>query len=359
VQVKPVLRRLHRYVAFAFGLLWLSQALTGLLMVYRWEIDDATVATAVRDVPLDVDALGARIAAIEAGQPGAVVSQLWATGGVDGRYDLYVDLPDGRRDVVRIDGTGSVLRHRTSDWDFRDGGFISLAADLHQTLFAGDRGKLIVGLSGTFLLANVVMGLVLAWPARARQWRVALAPKGARRGAARRYAWHRAVGLWLAVPALLFFSAGILLTVESYLEQWLGLDETPAEVLVAPRLSGPPVAPAQAIAAALQRFPSSELSGAVFPTPAEPWYRIRVRQPDEWRRVYGTSVVYVAGATGHVLRVEDALHAPPRRAFVDSLYPVHTGEVAGPAGRWLALGVAAWLATMLVLGFGLWLARRR
>jgi uncharacterized iron-regulated membrane protein len=355
--VKATLKRLHRYIAFTLALLWASQALTGIVMVYRWEVDDATTSHAPAKA-LDLAALGARIRAVEAQPPGTKVSELWATGGVNGRIDLYVDAPDGSSSIVRVDGNGQVLRSRSSDWDWRNGGFISAAADLHQTLFAGDTGKRIVGISGIFLLTSIVMGMVLAWPARLRQLKTVLAPKGPRPGVARRYAWHRAAGLWLAIPAIMFMTAGVLLTFESPLEHLLGLDAEPAELVAAPKITGETLAPERALSIALQRFPKSELAGAKFPHAETPWYFIRVRQPGEMRRVYGTTVVYVSAADGRILRVQDALAAPKRRAFMDSLYPVHTGEAMGWFGRVLALVVALWLSTMLVLGFGLWLARR-
>ncbi|MCE3284087.1 MAG: hypothetical protein K0R70_343 [Steroidobacteraceae bacterium] len=311
--MKPALRRLHRWIALTLGVLWLSQALTGLLMVYRWELDEAPLAGDA--VPLDAASLGARIESIQADPAGRTVTSLWASGGVDGRFDLYVDDAQDNTEVVRVDGAGRVLRARASG-----DGFIPTAASLHQTLFSGDRGKFVVGVSGLFLLASIVIGLVLAWPARAKQWRQVLLPRGARAGVARRYAWHRAAGLWLGVPAVVMLGAGTT---------------------------------------ALAQFPGSELSGVAFPADGQPWYRIRVRQPAEWRRVYGTSVVYVAADDGRVLRTEDALDAETATAFMSNLYPVHTGEALGVAGRVLALTMALWLLTMLVLGVGLWLARRR
>jgi uncharacterized iron-regulated membrane protein len=350
--MKPALRRLHRWTALTLGVLWLSQALTGLVMVYRWELDDAPIDAPA--VPLDAAALGARIEALERDPAGRSVTSLWASGGVDGRFDLYVDDTDGDTDIVRVDGAGRVLRTRDSG-----DGFVPKAATLHQTLFAGDRGKFVVGVSGLFLLATIVMGLVLAWPARAKQWRAALRPRGTRPGAARRYAWHRAGGLWLGVPVLVSLGAGVLLTFESTLAGWLGTDETPPELAQVAAPSSAPVPPATAITTALGQFQGSELSGVAFPSAEQPWYRIRVRQPDEWRRVYGTSVVYVAAADGRVLRTEDALRAPAAVAFMSNLYPVHTGEALGVVGRVLALVVGVWLLTMLVLGVGLWLARRR
>ncbi len=350
--MKTTLRRLHRWIALALGMLWLSQALTGLLMVYRWELDDAPLAGAAS--ALDVDALGARIEAIEGTTEHRKVTSLWATGGVDGRFDLYVDDAVGRTDVVRVDGTGTVLRTRASGE-----GFIPTAADLHQTLLAGDIGKVIVGTSGLLLLATVVLGLVLAWPAHAGPWRRVLWPWDVRPGAARRYGWHRAAGLWLALPATVLFGAGVLLTFGSSLERWLGLDATPRELQQVPPLAATPVPPGRAFAVALAQFPGSALSGVSMPSAGSPWYRIRVRQPGEWRRVYGTTVVYVAAANGRVLRTEDALQAPAKTAFMSNLYSVHTGEALGTAGRVLVFGVALWLLAMLMLGVGLWSARRR
>lgn len=350
--MKPLLRRVHRYLAFGLALLWISQALTGLLMVFRWELDDASVAGPV--VPLDPQALGRRITAIEAQAPGLTVTQLYASGGVAGRFDLYVDDAADHTTLIRVDGAGNVLRTRAADT-----GLIAFAATLHQTLLAGDTGKLILGLSGICLLSSILMGIGLAWPVRANQWRLVLWPRNARPGAARRYAWHRAAGLWLAVPAVTFISAGVLLTFESPLERWLGLDATPPELASAPAVSSHELPPGRALEVALARLPFSELSGAALPTAERPWYRIRVKQPGEWRRVYGTTVVFVSAADGRVLRVEDALAPTAAQAFMSNLYPVHTGEAAGLPGRLSALAVALWLLVMLFLGVGLWSARRR
>lgn len=84
--MKPKLRRDHRYLAFALSLLWLSHAVTGLLMIHRLELHDASLPGAA--TLLDLDALGARITAIQATPGGHAVTQLYATGGTAVRYDL-------------------------------------------------------------------------------------------------------------------------------------------------------------------------------------------------------------------------------------------------------------------------------
>jgi len=353
---KTALRKVHRYLALVLAVLWLSQALTGLVMVFRWELDDASIAGDA--MPLDPAALEQRITALEAEQPGHEVYQLYTSGSAAGRFDLYVRNPDGETDLVRVAGDGTVLRAQPYGRDFAEAGLIQAAAFLHQTLFAGDTGKWIIGVSGLLLLTSLVLGAVLAWP-RARQWRATLWPRAMRPGAGRLYAWHRAVGLWLLLPAAVLVTAGVLMTFEEAVESALGLDVAPSELEAAPPVTGRAVGLAQALDTALQRFPGSELSGVAMPSPERPWYRVRVRQPGEWRRAYGTTVVYVSAASGDVILEQDALAAPPARRSVASLYPIHTGEAAGLPGRLVSLGVGLWLLTMLGLGLTLWSSRRR
>ncbi len=353
--MRATLRRLHRYLALACALLWLSQAVTGLLMAYRWELDDAFLDAPA--VPVDLAALDARIAAIAHGTPARTVTQLWATGAVDGRLDLFADDAAGRTDIIRVDGAGHVLRTRPDGHDYAHIGLIPFAASVHQTLFAGDIGHVVVGVSGVVLLSGIVMGAVIAWP-RKGQYRAVMWPRGARPGAARRYAWHRALGLCLALPAVVVIVVGVLQVFYDPIERWLGEAGPPPELQSVAEFSGTPVAPSLAIETALQRFPGASLSGAAFPGDGQPWYRIRVLQPGEWRRVYGTSTVFVAAADGRILRVEDPLNASAGRRFLDNLYPVHTGEAGGFVGRLLTFSVAAWLLAMLVLGLGLWWIRR-
>ena len=349
------LRRLHRWLALGCAVLWLSQAVTGLLMVYRWELDDAILPSPA--ATFDLEAVGARIADIERGPEPRKVTSLWATGGVDDRYDLFVDDAAGRTDIVRIDGAGHVLRTRPDGRDYAHVGLVPFAANLHQTLFAGDTGHVIVGLSGLVLLVTLGMGTVLALPRGARA-KLVLWPGKLRPGAARRYGWHRALGLWLALPAFVLVTAGVMLVFDDPIERGLGADGTPAALQSVPAIAGAPVPPARAIATALQQFPGAKLSGVSFPNADRAWYRIRVLQPGEWRRVYGTTTVYVAASDGRVLAAEDALSAPAARRFLDNLYPVHTGEAGGVLGRGLSFAVGAWLLGMLVLGVGLWWSRR-
>jgi uncharacterized iron-regulated membrane protein len=206
------------------------------------------------------------------------------------------------------------------------------------------------------LLGNLVLGIKLAWP-RLNQWRGALRVPGGLRGAARLYAWHRALGLWFAIPAVILLVAGCCLAFDDAWDDLLGTGSPPAGLAAAPTTSADSVTTAQALLSAIHEFPAATISGIILPKPAAPWFTIRLLQPGELRRVFGTTTVFVSAASGAVLAREDALHAGAARRFVDGFYPIHTGEAGGVIGRIVSLSVGCWLATMLALGISLW--RRR
>jgi uncharacterized iron-regulated membrane protein len=352
--MKAGLRRLHQYVGLTMLALWLVQCASGVLMVFHWEIGDALVAGPAG--PLDTTALGQRIAGIAASRPGWHVTSLFATGGLPGRFDIFIENDLGLTDVLRVTGSGAVLEQRPADYDYVRAGPIAAAVTLHQSLFAGDRGRWFIGLSGLLLVTNLCVGLRLAWPARGR-WRSALLPPRVANWPARLYGWHRAIGLWLVVPAVVFVGAGVLQAFDDPIEDLLGAAPEPPHV--APlRLPPEPVAVDNAIRVALQRFPGATLSGVRMPTAEMPWYRVRVRQRDDLRRVFGTSAAYVGVVDGQLLKAEDAHDVSWRRRFLDATYAVHTGEFAGPGGRCAALLSGSSLIAAMVLGVLLWTKRR-
>lgn len=355
--MKGALRTIHRRLSLAVAIFWLIQASTGVLSTFHWELDD--LAATSLDRPTDVAAIGRRLEALEAADARTRVSSIWATAGLPNRYDVTLsDQVSGASTAVLIAGDGTILRTRSSDEWLAHGGIFETIVGIHHNLLAGDRGAWIVGVSGIFLLTNILLGLRLAWPAPG-SWRRALRPMAKGAPAARTYSWHRAVGLWAAIPAAVLVLCGTLLVFEHGVGEAIGADE------VAPDLTGEamapprPTSPGQALALALARHPGSTFAGMQLPDGEDAWYRIRTRQPGEVRRVYGTTVIYVSARTGRILGDFSAFEAPPARRFMELLYPLHTGEAGGLPGRLAVTAIGLWLLTMIVLGVRLWWARRR
>src|SRR3546814_5456368 len=108
---------------------WLVQALTGMLLVFSWELDDATVSAP--HVPTDLTAIDAALARITAAHPGTRLAAVRTTAGKLDRYDVTLD-ERGKTAMLRIDGTGHALRYRATDARFGDGGVFVFVYDLHE-----------------------------------------------------------------------------------------------------------------------------------------------------------------------------------------------------------------------------------
>jgi uncharacterized iron-regulated membrane protein len=344
------LKKIHRTLGLCAAVFWLVQALSGVLLTFRQEIDDATMPGLA--VPVSTAALGERIESIQ--QSGDRVASLWVANFAANRFDLrYVD-SGGVERLMHIDGAGRILRDGPENTPFANGGFFRTLTLVHTSLLAGAVGEWIIAASGLLLISNIVLGSKLAWP-RAGMWRQALTLQSARSPAARLYGIHRTVGLWIAVPLLIVFAAGVALRFDDDIESALGVVRAPP--VGAPTGSG--VAPAQALDTALARFPGSTLTALSMPTPEGAWYRIRVHAPGEVERMYGTTTTYVSAANGEVLLEYPARTASFARWFYDVLYPLHTGELGGLAGRLLLLLLGILLLAMGVFGIRLWLLRRK
>jgi uncharacterized iron-regulated membrane protein len=354
--------RLHRWVSLSCLAFWAMQVLTGVLIVFHWEIDDALLGGG--NAPFDPYAIERRMDILAPSESGVSVGSLWESGGTTGRYDLFLDRPEGSS-VVRIDGAGKILRERADGEMFANGGWIDTLVGLHHNLLSGDTGSWIVGASGILLLSNLAMGAVAGWP-RGGRWRKALWPGLAKRGsAAHAYAWHRAIGLWGVLPALFLVCAGTMLVFADAVNGLVRPDPigpsspVSAEVSGATSLTGSKVGFASAVRAARDRYPEGKVSGVSMPSDDSPFYKVRLLQPGESRRIYGTTTVFVSATDGSVLGSSDALRDGAGRSFVDGLFPFHTGEMGGLAGRIAVLAAGFWLLTMFVLGVVLWRRRSR
>lgn len=350
--MKATLIRWHRWAGLAAALFWFIQALTGVLIVFHWEIRDALIPGAHH--PTDLVAIERTVDGLAPPGSGVRLGSIWTGAGAPDRYDVSVesDAPGASRSV-RIDGAGNILR----DGDASDAASaVDTLVLIHHNLLAGDTGSWIVGISGILLVTNILSGLVIAWPKRG-QWGRALRPARAGPAAARHYGWHRALGLLVGIPALASVSAGVLLTFAGGMETIVkpAPIEAPADAPAGPAEVGLAAAAGTALAA----YPGSTLAAVYAPSGDRPVWQVRVTQPDEARRAYGATRVFVSAVDGRILARFDALDAAPPRAFVDGLFPFHTGEMGGLAGRVAIAAIGVWLITMIVVGVLLWAARRR
>jgi uncharacterized iron-regulated membrane protein len=350
-----VIRSLHRQFGLFVAVFWLVQALTGVLLTFRHELDNASLSPSMGADPASADtaALGERIEAIQRGN--GKVSSLWVASFGVNRFDVYYADASGTDRIMRVDGAGRVLRDAPESERLANGGFYRTLTDIHTTLLSGDVGRWIIAISGIALLTNIVFGLKLAWP-RARAWRQVLIPQPVRNPTARLYGLHRAIGLWIGVPMLILVLAGVALRFDDDVEQALGV--------VRPEPTGAPtgkvgISPARALDMALARYPGSTVTALSLPEEQKPWYRVRLNARGEVHRLYGTTTLFLSAVNGAVLLEYPASAAPFARWAYDLLYPLHTGEVGALPGRLLVVALGLLLMTSGIFGILLWFKRRK
>lgn len=344
--------RIHRWVGLLACAFWFIQAATGLLSVFHWELEDLSISSL--RTATDLPAIQARLEELVPANSRRRISMIWTSAGLPDRYDVWVeDEAGGPASKFRIAGDGTVLRMKTAGTQ----NFFDYVVELHQSLLAGKRGRWIVGLGGVLLISNLLLGLRAAWPTR-RRWRAALLPRRTASAHGRLYSLHRALGLMAALPALILFAAGTSLAYKDSLSAMIGA-QAPSMVPQPSSRDRSRIGFAAAVEAAFAAAHTRRLTAVEMPTDEDATYRIRVLGPGELRRAIGTTRVFVDANTGAVRGISTAASQGVPQRFINGLYTIHTGEMAGLAGRLVVLAVGTWLLTMIVLGLRMWRGRVR
>lgn len=349
-RTKPARRTiasLHKWLGIGAAVFWLIQACTGVLLSFHFELEDA--ALSIEGPPTDLNAIERQLEQIDSSD--ASLTWIWTSAGLTDRYVINFMDADGTARLARINGAGEILRDRPAS----DHTFLSLMRAIHIDLLSGRTGQLIMAATGTLLFTNLIFGLIAAWPRR-RGWKKALSPSSRGNPVARMHSWHRAVGFWGVLPAMLIVATGVLIIFEHEIEHAIGVEEV---VLPAVVPDGEGVGFAEAAKSATEAIPGSRFVGTTFPSSEDASYHAWVRAPGElYRGGYGGSLVIINGNDGSVRGAWDVTEADAAKAFVASFYPLHTGEAAGLVGRITALLTGVWLTTTIIFGLLLWLRRR-
>ena len=120
-----------------------------------------------------------------------------------------------------------------------------------------------------------------------------------------------------------------------------------------------PISIEKAVAIADTIFPGAELRGVETPDGEEGFYSISKRQSGEANRRWSRSKVWIDQYSGKVLAVQDPNQFTAGETFLNLMWPLHSGEAFGLAGRilWCVIGLAP--LVLYVSGIIRWLQKRR
>jgi uncharacterized iron-regulated membrane protein len=234
---------------------------------------------------------------------------------------------------------------------------------LHRYLMAGEGGKVVVAIEGVALVLAALSGLIAWWPK--------LAAAAIRHAFTVRYggSWprfsfqlHRAAGFFAAPVFLLSGFSGVYFNTPDWVApavKAVGPVTPAAKVVNRSDPAAARIAPGQALESAQAAFPLARVSRLTLPGGARQPYEIRVRQDGEMRHGDGATRISVDAGDGQVLRVIDPLRARGGDAFTGALYPLHTGEAFGSAGRAFISFYGLMPLAFFVTGLVIWIKFRR
>lgn len=381
--MKALIRTVHLWAGLIFGIILVLQGLTGTALGWRHELDawlnpgllrvappaGAVAGSPARPSPAQVTAVTARLTGDPAyGRPDTLFLP-------EVHGDVYVawyrpgkpasSWTQGVTRQVMVDPSDlSVLGER--NWG--EAGLsrpllMPTLFHLHHYLLAGDAGKLVLAVQGVALVLLTLTGIVVWWPKMTlRAFWHAISVRRGSTWPKFNFQLHRAAGFYTAPLLLVLAVSGIYFNAPDWV--------TPAIRAVAPlskhgkvvnasEKDAPRIDTGAAMAAAQARYPEGRVSRIGIPgKPGQP-FEVRLRQPGELRHGPGATRVSVDAGSGVVLRAIDPLSARGGDWIVSTLYPLHTGEAFGLAGR-ILVSVAGLLPLLFfVTGLVVWIKFRR
>ncbi|CUI03815.1 PepSY-associated TM helix domain-containing protein [Massilia antarctica] len=382
--MKPAIRFVHLWAGLIFGTVLVVLGLTGSALAWMHELDVLLNPGLLQVAPPPGMARGAAMRVAPATVQAATLRLLR-----DARYGRPSQLmfPERAGDVfvawyrdpkqlasdwnvavsrqVMLDpATLAVTGERTwGEFGFSRPQLMSTLFHIHRYLVAGEVGKTVIGVTGVALLLLAMTGIVLWWPRM-----TAAAIKGAltvRHGGnwpRFNFQLHRAGGFFAAPVLLVLAVSGVYFNMPQWVLPVVGAVATltPAGKTVnRSALDAAPVTPHDAMVAAQAQFPSARVSRLALPAkPGQP-YEIRLRQPDELRAGDGATRVSIDAGDATVLRTVDPQRALAGDRFLSWMYPLHTGEAFGIAGRTF-IGIFGMVPLMFfVSGLVIWIKLHR
>lgn len=358
MRLRSTLVSIHLWLGISIGFLWALQGLTGALLVFSRDVERWSLHETASGSTLPLETLFARASAAA----GAKVSKLEIFGPSPTLFVAYFEDHGRERSLVIDARSGAVKDRRDPNPKLPNGGSSWLwLQQLHSGLLLGDdTGGALIGISGIVLLSSLTLGAFLGWP-RAKGWRAVVQIRRWRSTRQQLFGWHRLAGLALVAPLVIVAAGGAYLGLAPKLKPVLIAHagyKAPYHAKAVAALPEHLISADQAFAAAQARYPAAKLVRIVRPTAKAPVYAFRLLQPGELRRWAGTTTVAVDAVTGRVLDTYDPLKGPLTNQVNDDLFPLHTGEMGGLAGRWLAVFAGLSLPTLYVTGLWARLHRR-
>lgn len=360
----------HRWLGIVLGLWFSIIGLTGSILVFHAEIDEAlNPALRIVEVPSEGRyRSGDEIfsTARNALPPSAVMGFITYPRHERAVYaiDFSVPTPGGDEswrvfvDPYRAALTGKTLVHSATDW--WPHGFIPFVFELHFSLLVF--GMRLVGYIAVAMLFALIFGLGLWWPRNGR-WKQAFAIKRAARAPRLVYDLHKTLGLASALVLAVLLVSGLYFNLSETFN-WVVRRFSPetvdwGELQSVPIPGAQPLTLGKAMVIAEANTPGGRFSWMVAASGPQDVHIVCKDGLSEINRFVDQRCFNIEQWTGRILHVGDTASGTAGDAFLAWQLPLHSGQAFGSLGR--ALVFLGGLACPVLFATGVlrWLQKRR
>lgn len=373
--------RVHRYAGLAMAAFLVIAGLTGSVLAFQSEID-AWLNPALFRSSGGADRLPVAevIARAEQADPRFQVTYIKLAASLDESHELYgkprTDPASGQSfelgyDQVFMDpATGQLLGRRL--WGaccFERSHLVPFLYKLHYSLHVpGNFGLWLMGIVALIWAFDCFVGAYLTLPRQAprwQKWRGAWLVRSSAGGYRLNFDLHRAGGLWawglllvLAVSAVAFNLRKEVF--EPVVSLFSPLTPTMYD---RPSAAQPVEARITFDEAAQSARAEAELRGwnsrveRIYYSDAQGMFGVRLGEKDA--AGFGNPWLYVDGVDGHFIGADVPGSGTAGDLFVHIQYPLHSGQVAGIAGRIVICAAGLATAVLSITGVVIWLRKRR
>ncbi|MCZ4279677.1 PepSY-associated TM helix domain-containing protein [Kiloniella laminariae] len=377
------MRKLHLFFALSLGLFFVILGLSGGVLVFRAELQQAAlpqVKLSVLELDNDAQLLPGPdqlFARLKTEFPDARLRSLKLPQRLMDPYLMTVSYQEQgktRLEQFLVDPLGGKVG-RQADFTSPSEAWIY---ELHSSLFLATPGTFLVGAIGTGLLVLLLLGLgiwgqglVAAGPEQAKAW---LMMSGRARGKGRLALLHRVLGFYFSPLLLLLVASGVLLV---FREDILAPFETTRHELHHSETAGENAGHHQSttedistkncvgvpdiedyLYQAEQVFPTGVATFIRFPRSKEQPVNVTLRQPGEVPSPLGLSRVLLEMNCGTVVGQQNGLALDWSQTLIERTVALHNGSYWGPAGRLLYAFAGFLPLFFMVTGVLFWRRRK-
>lgn len=355
----------HLYLGIFAGLILTVVGLTGSILVFQDEIDQALNKSLFEaDKGLHEHDFGEIIPLIQKNYPDMKFDYLMRTRQFSGAtYSLHLDKTD--EEVFINPYTGKICGKR-----LHESNFIAVVTLIHRTLLIPVIGRYIVGLSALILLILTISGMRLWVPKKWKQLQAALTVKFSGSFKRQNYDWHNVFGIYtspmVTLMALTGFTISFSILVVPLLLMLSGKSAQSVQNIFAAKSAyvknAKRLSVAEIIRAANRVMPGAKVDFISFPHDSTGNYTLNLTSPG-LPKSGKRELLLLDQYSGKPLINSRTDFPESGRAYLNWLTPVHYGSFGGLPTQILAviggLSPAVLFITGIIIWFPRWRKRKR